>query len=90
MEDGMMSPQSQPEQTEQQSAGYNGVITVNGDEVDVKGGIGVYQDDKFFVSDDGSMVLDEERNLLGRIENGTFVEVDEAQMEAMQQDGRLE
>ncbi len=79
-----------PEPKSDAQAGYNGPIVIDGDPVEVKQGVGVYDDEEFYVSDDGSVVIDDERNIVGRIEGDTFVPVDEAYAEKLREMGVLE
>ena len=67
MEQGMLS-QAQP----QQQAAYNGTVDALGTQVEVKDGVAEVQGHKFYVSNDGQMVADEQGRLVGFIENGVF------------------
>lgn len=81
------------EQVSQPSQGggaFNGVIYVQGNPVQVKNGIAEYQDDRVFVSSDGSFVMDEQRNVLGKIVNNEFMPTDEAHIMELRQKGIVE
>lgn len=58
---------------------YNGKVDVSGHEVEVKDGEVEFQGKKFFVSNNGEMVIEEQtKKVVGRIENGKFVPMDAA------------
>jgi len=78
-----------PKQPNQQ-AGYNGIVNVNGEKVKVVGGVAEYDGESYYVSDDGSMVVDKERNLVGYVENGVFKPMDEEHLSALRTKGNLE
>ena len=77
---GMMQPNS-PTQG-QPGGGYNGVVSVEGQQVQVPEGIAQFGGKQYLVSDDGSMVVDQERKIVGYVQNGQFKPMD-AQHAAM-------
>ena len=74
MQQGMLSspPQQQP-----QAGGYNGVVDVQGQKVQVSGGIAEYDGERYFVSDNGEIVMDKARKPLGYVEDGVFKPLDQ-------------
>tara|TARA_R110000744_G_scaffold345136_1_gene450565 strand:- start:826 stop:1191 length:366 start_codon:yes stop_codon:yes gene_type:complete len=90
-----MAPQggalAPPEATQQGgNAGYNGVIEAFGRQIEVINGVAVWDQEKYFVSDDGMMVIDEQDMIVGRIENGQFIEADDAYIEELRAQGMVE
>lgn len=80
-----------PEATQQGgNAGYNGVIEAFGRQIEVINGVAVWDQEKYFVSDDGMMVIDEQDMIVGRIENGQFIEADDAYIEELRAQGMVE
>ena len=69
---------------------YNGVVDFDGEKIEVVDGSFKFEGIIFHVSDDGSMVMNSERDLLGRIENGVFIEVDDEQISNLRNAGMLE
>ena len=92
-EQGMLSQSapSQPQETPQQPSStqqpYNGTVDVDGTPVEVVNGFAEYEGDKFYVSPDGSVVIDQERNLIGYIQDGQFMPSDEDHHALLQQRG---
>ena len=84
----MLSPQ--PTQQPQQSAGYNGTVSVEGKSVQVSGGIAEFDGEKYYVSDDGSMVVDGQRNVIGYVESGQFNPIDKPHLDLLKSKGYLE
>ena len=74
-------------QQELSQAPYNGVVHILGEDVKVVNGFGKYEEDEFYVSPDGSVVIDQEQNLLGYIKDGQFFESDEEHQALLQQRG---
>lgn len=66
MNQGMMSPPKANGQT------YNGTVDVMGTPVEVKDGVAEVQGHKFYVSNDGQMVADEQGRLVGFVQDGKF------------------
>ena len=64
---------------------FNGTIDVQGQPVEVKSGIAEVEGQRYMVSDDGKVILDARGQLVGHIENGQFVVVDEAYARALQE-----
>lgn len=52
---------------------FNGVIDVEGQPVRVVDGVVDFEGERFFVSDDGHVVIDKDRRFVGIIQNGKFV-----------------
>jgi len=65
-----------PDQQGQPGGGYNGVVSVNGEQVQVSEGVAEFGGKKYLVSDDGSIVIDQDRRIVGYIENGQFKPMD--------------
>lgn len=78
------SPAQQPQQ------GYTGTVDVQGTPVKVVGGIVEFDGQKYFVSHDGDMVIDKDRNLIGYIDNGEFKPMDKEHLSILKQKGYLE
>ena len=92
-EQGMMSQPEEgplPSQEENDLPPYNGVIDVDGEQVEVVDGVFELDGEKVHVSDDGSIVMTADRDLLGRIENGVLVEADDAQIAYLKNLGMVE
>lgn len=70
--------------------GYTGVISVNGEKVQVTNGVLEDDGEVFYVSDDGRLVLDGERDVIGVIENGVVKELDDERIELLKSEGYLE
>lgn len=81
---------AQQPQESREGKGYTGVITIDGDEVQVTGGVLDDDGDTYYVSDDGLMVFDEERDIIGYIENGAFKELTDEHIELLRSKGYLE
>ena len=73
-----------------ETKGYNGIISVEGEKIKVSEGVFEYDGESYYISDDGSMVVDRERNIIGRIENGIFKEIDDDQLKTLRDKGMLE
>lgn len=94
-EQGMLSatpPQPSQEATNPQQElstqqPYNGIIDVDGTPVKVVNGFAEYEGDKFYVSPDGSVIIDQERNLIGYVQDGVFMPSDEEHHALLQQRG---
>jgi hypothetical protein len=61
---------------QQQGGGYNGVVSVDGKQVQVVEGVADVGGQKFLVSDDGSMVVDQNQRIVGYVEEGQFRPMD--------------
>jgi len=70
--------------------GYTGVISVDGENVQVTNGIFEDDGEVFYVSDDGRLVLDGEQDIIGYIENGVVKELDDERIELLKSEGYLE
>lgn len=79
--------QSNVTQEQSSQTPYNGVVDFFGDKIKVVNGFGKYEEDEFYVSPDGSVVIDKERNLLGYVKDGEFFESDEEHHALLQQRG---
>ena len=73
-----------------ETKGYNGIISIEGEKIKVSEGVFEYDGESYYISDDGSMVVDRERNIIGRIENGIFKEIDDDQLTTLRNKGILE
>lgn len=82
MEQGMMSA-GQP----QQQGGYNGEVSVMGNPVMVTGGLAEFNGGKYYVSDNGEVVIDQKRMPIGYVENGEFKKMDKQQADKLRQMG---
>lgn len=87
----MQNAPSQPQETTQQEQStqqpYNGIVDVDGTPVEVVNGFAEYEGDKFYVSPDGSVVIDQKRTLIGYVQNGKFMPSDEEHQALLQQRG---
>ena len=84
--------QAPPEQAAApQSGGFNGTVTFDGESFQVKGGV-IEDDDgeTFYVSNNGEMVVDGERNIVGYIKDGEVVPLDDEHLETLRGMGVLE
>lgn len=81
-------PVQQP--TQQPEQGWNGVVNVNGQPVEVRNGVGTFQGKQYFVSNDGRIVADEQRNFIGIIQDGNFVKATKEMAAQLKQQGILE
>jgi len=73
-----------------QGQGYNGVVEAFGQQVEVVDGMAEFNGEQFFVSVDGSWVVNQEQQVIGYIDNGKFVEADDAYLEELRAKGMLE
>lgn len=69
---------------------FNGTVTVEGKPVEVKAGVAMVEGKPFMVSDNGAMVVDHEGNLVGHVDNGTFVVADQGYLDQMKQKGYVQ
>lgn len=58
------------------TGGYNGVVSVEGKQVQVTEGVADVDGQKFLVSDDGSLVIDQNRRIIGYVQDGQFKPID--------------
>jgi hypothetical protein len=70
--------------------GYSGVVSVNGNPVEVVDGVAEFEGQTFFISKDGSMVMTQQAEVVGSIQNGEFIPIDEAYLEQLRAAGKLE
>lgn len=80
---------SSPPQQAQQQGGYSGVVDVQGQKIQVSGGVAEYDGQKYFVSDNGEIVMDQQRKPLGYIEGGIFKPLDQQHIQLLRQKGYL-
>jgi hypothetical protein len=78
---------AQPPEQNAQGKPFNGSVTVNGKKVEVEDGIATMGEKKFFVSTDGSVVIDQNRNVVGSVENGKFVPTTEQHIAELKKRG---
>ena len=73
------------------SGGYTGTVTFDGKSFQVKGGVIEDEDgETFYVSDDGMMVVDGERNIVGYVKEGEILPIDDDHVEVLREMGVLE
>ena len=86
-----VQPSAEPQAVAPQSGGYNGTVMLDGESFQVKNGV-VDDDDgeSFFISDDGSMVVDGERNIIGYVKDGQVLPLDKEHLEVLREMGVLE
>lgn len=84
----MLSSQQQPKPQPQE--GYNGIVTVAGENVSVKNGIAQYGGDTYYVSNDGDIVAEANRNIVGYIKDGEFKPLDNEHITLLKSKGMLE
>lgn len=81
--DGMLSSgMAQPQQ-----AGFNGTVMYNGTPVAVRNSVAIVDGEKYIVSDDGSLVVNERGELAGIIQDGTFIEATPEIVDQLRQQG---
>ena len=81
---------AQPEQPPK-SGGYNGTIMLDGEAFQVKGGIIEDEDgETFYVSDNGEMIVDGDRNIVGYVKDGQAYPLDDEHLEVLREMGVLE
>lgn len=74
-----------------QQGGYNGIVTLDGESFEVKGGV-IHDEDgeTFYVSNNGEMVVDGERNIVGYVKDGQVFPLDDEHLEVLREMGVLE
>ncbi len=92
-----MAPMEQPAAPAQgmmggqpQSGGYNGGVVVDGKQVQVTEGVAEVGGQRFLVSDDGSMVVDQNQRIVGYIQDGQIRPMDAEHAEKLKQMGLTE
>lgn len=93
MPEGMMGGQptaAMPQGAQQQDPGYNGVVDVNGQQVEVRNGAAMFEGKPYFIIADGSVIVGEQHNLVGQVKNGKFMPPDEAQLAMLKQKGAIQ
>jgi hypothetical protein len=88
---GMMSG-AQPPQGRQpkELQGFTGTLTIEGKPVQVENGDLTYDGETVFVTADGQMVIDSNKQVIAYIENGEIRPMDNAHMEALKQQGLVD
>jgi hypothetical protein len=66
------------------------VVNVLGDSVQVANGVAEYEGQKYFVSNDGEMVVDKDRNIIGYIDGQEFKPLDEKHLQSLKEKGFIE
>jgi len=86
-----VAPMHQQESDPSVSHGqFNGVVSTTEGDIPVKNGVMIVKSKPYMVSDDGSMVVDGQGNLIGHVEAGKFIEVNDTYMNQMKQKGYLQ
>ena len=85
-----MTPAPAMPQAEPSSQGYNGVVSVQGHPVPVKNGVADIGGEQFYVSHDGNIVVNQQRQLIGIIQNGKFMEATPEIINQLQHAGLLQ
>jgi hypothetical protein len=70
--------------------GYNGVVEAFGQQVQVVDGMAEFNGEMFYVNQDGSWVVNQDQMVIGYIDNGKFVEADEAYIDMLRSKGMIE
>jgi hypothetical protein len=70
--------------------GYNGPVKVQGQTIMVGNGVAEFNGQVYFVSDDGSVVINRNDEIEGRVVNGVFVEMDDQYLNELRAKGILE
>ncbi len=70
--------------------GYNGAVEAFGQQVNVVDGMGEFNGEQFFISRNGDFVVDSQQMVIGRIDNGAFVEADDAYIQQLREKGMIE
>lgn len=84
---------AQPQQSETGQSGtghYNGTVQYQGKPVIVKDSIAEVGGERFIVSDDGRIVVNDQRQFVGTIQNGKFMPVTPELIEQFKQEGVFE
>ena len=68
---------------------FNGDVDVEGEKIHVKDGICHYDGETYLVSDDGGLIIDMNKEVMGRIENGKFIPRDDQYLQQLQAKGIL-
>lgn len=86
-----VQPPAEPQAAAPQSGGYNGTVSYEGEQIQVKGGVLQDEDgETFYVSNDGEMVVDNERNIVGYVKDGEILPLDDEHLEVLREMGVLE
>lgn len=78
------------QQPQQQSGHFNGMVTFQGQPVEVRNGQASIQGETFTVSDDGMLVVDDERRFVGLIQDGQFIQATPEIIDQLKQAGVFE
>ena len=84
---GMMSQGTDPTTSHGK---YNGTVDVQGQPVQVQNGVAQVEGKPYFVSDNGAMVVDQSRNIIGKITDGKFEPISLEYLNQMRQRGYVE
>lgn len=87
---GMMQQPQQEQPQQKQEGGFNGVLEVGGQKVQVVDGVAEFQGKQYMVSDDGLIVMDKDQNLIGIIQNGKVSKPTEEMISRLKEQGILE
>jgi hypothetical protein len=88
---GMMSGAQPPQgQQPKELQGFTGTLTIEGKPVQVQNGDLTYDGETVFVTADGQMVIDSNKQVIAYIENGEIRPMDNAHMEALKQQGLVD
>lgn len=85
---GMLSTPA-PAQPQQQGA-YNGTVDVMGEPVEVVNGVAEVEGEKYFVSNNGKIVINSKHQVFGYIEDGVFKPLDRQHYEMLKAEGLIE
>lgn len=85
-----MAQQVQSPPQAQAGGAYNGTVDVKGQSVQVKDGIAEMGGKRYFVAIDGSVVMNEQRQVVGKVVNGKFEPTDEAHIAELRKKGIVE
>ena len=92
MPDGAMMSGAQHGQGQQpkELQGFTGTLTIEGKPVQVQNGDLTYDGETVFVTADGQMVIDKNKQVIAYIENGEIRPMDNAHMETLKQQGLVD
>lgn len=79
-------------QTQQnnQPMGYTGIVSAMGQKINVNNGLAEYEGKQYFISNNGEMVIDKNRNLIGYVKDGEFKPMDQGHHNELKQLGLVE
>lgn len=79
----LAQPQSSPQ-------GYSGTVMFQGQPIQVQNGQAEFDGERFIVSDDGMLVVNDKRQFVGTIQDGEFIEVTPELIDQFKQMGVFE